>query len=57
MSFDHLVSRTLHREVALLQSPLQLLHGEQVVHQLPHWTPHWGRGSATDMWISLVIAR
>lgn len=50
MSFDQLVTRALRGEFALLQPPLQLLHGKKVVHHLPHRLPSLGQRAATHMW-------
>lgn len=50
VSPDHLVSGAVRRKVALFQASLQLLHGQQVVHELRHWTPRFANRAAADMW-------
>lgn len=48
VSFDHLVSWTLHWEVTLLQPSLQLCRGQQVVDQFAHWTSAFSYWAATQ---------
>lgn len=50
VSPDHLVSGAVRRKVALFQASLQLLNGQQVVHELRHWTPRFANRAAADMW-------
>lgn len=44
---DQLLSGALRGEVALLQAPLQLLQGQQVVHQLGQRAPGLAKRAAT----------